>query len=108
MHITMVKKRLLDGSVCCKCGDATKHLQSRGLWSRIDEVIWAEEGDDASPGMAISRRLGIECAPFFVVRDDGAEAVYTSVLALVRERLGGNVTAVQQACAIDADDIGGI
>jgi len=33
MHITMIKKRLADGSECCKCREATEHLQSRGLWS---------------------------------------------------------------------------
>lgn len=108
MHITMVKKRLLDGTECCKCLDATSHLQSRGLLSRIDDIVWAQEGDEASPGMVLSQRLGVECAPFFLVEEDGRESVYTSVLLLVRERLGATVTASQQACAIDADDIGGI
>jgi hypothetical protein len=108
MHITMVKKRLSDGSECCKCLDATAHLQTRGLWSRIDNIVWAQEGDDSSPGMVLSQRLGVECAPFFVVKDDGAEAVYVSVLQLVRERLGARVTAAQQACAIDVDEVGGI
>ena len=108
MHITMVKKRLPDGSECCKCGEVTAHLQSRGFWSRIDDIVWADEADAASPGMILSRRHGVECAPFFVVQDDRGEAVYVSVLQLVRERFGASVTAAQQAQAIDADDIGGI
>jgi hypothetical protein len=108
MHITMVKKTLADGSDCRKCAEATDHLQSRGLWDRIDEVVWAHENDPASPGMVLGARLGIDRAPFFVVRDEsGAERVYTSVLQLVRE-LGQTVTVQQQAQAIDVDDVGGI
>lgn len=108
MHITMVKKRLADGTECRKCQEATAHLQSRGLLARIDEIVWAQEDDAASPGMVLGRRLGVERAPFFVVRDEGSEAVYVSVLQLVRERFDAAVTAAQQAGAIDPDDIGGI
>jgi hypothetical protein len=108
MHITMVKKRLADGSECRKCQDASSTLQSRGLWDRIDEVVWAKEGDDASPGMVLAGRFGVEQAPFFVVRDGSREQVYTSVLQLVRDRLQQDVTSAQQAAAIDPDDIGGI
>lgn len=108
MHITMVKKRLADGSDCKKCEEAMTHLQSRGLWSRIDEVVWAFEDDPASPGMVLGQRLGVERAPFFIVRDEQGESVYTSVLQLVRDRFGATVTAAQQAQTIDADDVGGI
>lgn len=108
MHITMVKKRLADGSECRKCQEATAHLQSRGLLSRIDEVVWAHENDPASPGMVLGSKFGVERAPFFVVKDDRGEAVYVSVLQLVRERFDQAVTSAQQAAAIDADDIGGI
>lgn len=109
MHITMVKKRLADGSECRKCAEATDHLQSRGFWPRVNEVVWAHEADPASEGMVLGARLGVERAPFFVVRDDqGRETVYTSVLQLVRERLGATVTDQEHAMTIDADDIGGI
>jgi hypothetical protein len=109
MSITMVKKTLLDGSDCRKCAEATEHLESRGLWHHINDVVWAHEGDAASEGMVLGARLGVDRAPFFIVRtDDGQEIVYTSVLQLVRERLGQAVTTVQQAQTIDADDIGGI
>jgi hypothetical protein len=108
MHITMVKKRLADGSECRKCQDASATLESRGLLTRIDEVVWAKEGDDASPGMVLAGKLGVEQAPFFIVRDGSDERVYTSVLQLVRERLQQDVTSAQQAAAIDPDDIGGI
>jgi hypothetical protein len=108
MHITMVKKRLADGSECRKCQEATIHLQSRGLWEKIDEIVWADERDPNSAGMLLGAKLGVEQAPFFVVRDEKGEAVYVSVLQLARDRFGSNVTAAQQAAAIDADDVGGI
>ena len=109
MHITMVKKILADGTECRKCAEATDHLQSRGLWSRIDDIVWAREDDPDSQGMRLGARLGVERAPFFIVRDDdGREAVYVSVLQLVRDRLGSAVTDHEQAMAIDADDVGGI
>lgn len=108
MHVTMVKKRLLDGSECRKCQDATALLQARGLWDRIDDIVWADEADVQSPGMVLGQRLGVDRAPFFIVRDERGEAVYVNVLQLVRERFDAAVTAAQQAQAIDADDIGGI
>ncbi len=106
MHVTMVKKRLADGSDCRKCAEATDHLRARGLWDRIDEVVWAEEGNPASPGMALGARLGVERAPFFVVRDGTNETVYTSVLQLV-QRLGAPLTAADTG-TVDPDDVGGI
>jgi homospermidine synthase len=108
MHITMVKKRLADGSECRKCQEAVAYLESRGLWCRIDEIVWAHEDDDASPGMVLCQQHSVDRAPFFIVRDDRGEAVYCSVLQLVRERLDTAVTAAQHAQTIDADDIGGI
>jgi hypothetical protein len=104
----MVKKKLVDGSDCRKCEDATALLKSRGLWDRIDEVVWAHEGDPNSPGMVIGARLGIDRAPFFVVRDERGETVYTSVMRLVQERLGQAVTTAQEARQVDPDDVGGI
>jgi hypothetical protein len=106
MHITMVKKRLTDGSECRKCIDATAMLRSKGLLDRIDDIVWAFEDDPTSPGMVMADELQIDQAPFFVVRDQGVDAVYTSVLQLVRDRLGAPVTLAQQALAIDIDDLG--
>lgn len=108
MHITMVKKRLADGSDCRKCNQAVDHLRARGLWQRIDDVVEADERDPAGAGMQLAVRFGIETAPFFIVRDDSGEHVYTSVMRLIQDRLGGTVSAAQRARAIDPDDIGGI
>jgi hypothetical protein len=107
MTITMVKKVLADGSECRKCAEATAHLESRGLSGRIDEIVWAHEGDPSSPGMVLGAKHDVPSAPFFIVRDDdGKDTIYTSVLQLVRERLGQTVTTAQHAAAIDVDDLG--
>ena len=108
MHVTMVKKKMADGSDCRKCGEVTEYLQGRGFWERIDEVVWAKEGDPESPGMRLGKRLGVERAPFFVVRDERGEVVYTSVLQLIQERFGETVTTSERARDVDPDDVGGI
>lgn len=108
MHITMVKKRMRDGSDCRKCGEVTDHLRARGLLDRIDEIVWAYEGDPTSPGIVLGDRLGVSNAPFFVVRDDSGETVYTSVLRLIQDRFGEEASTLEQARDIDPDDIGGI
>lgn len=108
MHITMVKKRLADGSDCRKCVEATDTLMTRGVWNRIDHVVWAHEDDEQSPGMRLVEHFGVDRAPFFIVRDESGEAVYTSVLQLIRDRLGERVSVEAQVAAIDVDDVGGI
>ena len=108
MHVTMVKKKLADGSDCRKCGEVTAYLETHGFSDRIDEVVWAHENDPASPGMVLGARLGIDRAPFFVVRDKRGETVYTSVLQLIQERFGKEVTAAERARDVDPDDVGGI
>lgn len=108
MHITMVKKKTKDGAECRKCAEATAHLKGRDLWDRIDEVVWALEDDPTSPGMVLGERLGIDRAPFFIVRDGDAEETYTSVMRLIRDRLQGQMSTGEQARHIDPDDVGGI
>jgi hypothetical protein len=54
--------------------------------------------------MLLGARLGIDLAPFFVVREeDGREAVYESVLMFIRERLTSAPEA--RAAASGTDDI---
>jgi phosphoadenosine phosphosulfate reductase len=87
MHVTMVKKVLLDGSACKKCDQAEELFKRRGLWETIDEVVWAKESDPASPGMVLAERYNVELAPFFIVRDEAGEKVYTSAVELMRDKL---------------------
>jgi phosphoadenosine phosphosulfate reductase len=112
MRVTMVKKRLLNGEPCKKCVDAEKLLESRGLWSRVDEVVWAIEGDPDSAGMKLAREHQVDLAPFFVVRDDqGGTRVYTSTLQFIKEALGASgasasATPSTSAVALSAEEIG--
>jgi len=109
MRVTMVKKRLLNGEPCKKCVDAQTLLESRGLWSRIDEVIWAIEGDPESAGMKLAAEYRVDLAPFFVVReDDGSARVYTSTLQFIKEGLaaGGVVSAPPTlSLSLSADEL---
>jgi phosphoadenosine phosphosulfate reductase len=88
MHVTMVKKRLASGEPCRKCAQTEEMLRQRGLWDRIDEVVWAQEDDPGSAGMVLAQRFGVEQAPFFLVSDEGGRVVaYSSALQLIREKL---------------------
>ncbi|MDD9943996.1 MAG: phosphoadenylyl-sulfate reductase [Myxococcales bacterium] len=90
VHITMVKKRLASGDACDKCVQAEQLLRGRGLWHRIDEVMWADERDPDSDGMRLSARYGVRLAPFFVVTNGAAEpSIYKSTLRLMRECMPG-------------------
>jgi len=106
MHLTMVKKRLADGSECRKCVEASAHLKSRELWDRVDEVVWAVEDDPESAGMRLAAAHSLWQAPFFIVRDGADERLYTSVLQLIRQELGQAVTVQERVRDLDPDDIG--
>ena len=45
----MVKKALTGGEDCRKCEEASDYLKARGLWERVDEIVWAIEDDPDSP-----------------------------------------------------------
>lgn len=81
----MVKKRLADGSQCRKCCQVSELLERRGYLGRIDEVVWALEGDPESEGMKLARAHKVEVAPFFIVESQGRQTVYTSGLKMMRE-----------------------
>ena len=86
MRIVMVKKRLADGRECRKCEQVTGMLQRRGYQDRIDEIIWADESDPASPGMQLAAKHGIAVAPFFLVTDDqGVERAYVSAITFMQD-----------------------
>lgn len=107
MHVTMVKKRLLNGDPCAKCIQAEDLLRGRGLWGRIDEVIWAVEGDDSSDGMRLGQAHGVDLAPFFIVDKDGGEQVVRSTLKLMKQlspapQVGSSDPVVREALTDDA------
>ena len=73
MKVTMVKKRLEDGSECRKCGEATAFLQSKGVWESVDDIVWIDAADPNNPGAELARRHKMERAPFFVVERPGRD-----------------------------------
>ena len=73
MKVTMVKKRLLSGAECPKCVDATEFLKQKGVFDRLDAIVWYDESDPESPGHALAQRFGVERAPFFVVERPGRD-----------------------------------
>ncbi len=84
----MVKKQLANGEPCEKCAQTEQMLKMKGYWQRIDEVLWAIEGDDNSAGARLAAQHGVKLAPFFVIRDaSGTETLVTSALRLVRQYL---------------------
>lgn len=90
MRVTMVKKRLLNGEPCKKCLEAEELLKTRGLWSRIDQVVWAIEAEPESEGMQLASRYSVALAPFFIVEEDsGSARVYTSTLQFLKELMAG-------------------
>jgi phosphoadenosine phosphosulfate reductase len=83
----MVKKRLERGEPCSKCAEADALLERRGLSSRIDRIVWADEGDPSSEGMVLGRRYNVDVAPFYIIEEDGNSRVETSTLRLISSLL---------------------
>lgn len=92
--VTMVKKLLASGEPCAKCVQAQELLERRGLWDRIDEVVWAKEGDASSPGAQLAQHHRVDLAPFFIIAEAGhPDRVLTSTLKLAQELgVSGNVS----------------
>ncbi|MGQ9425324.1 hypothetical protein ACXYTJ_05695 [Gilvimarinus sp. F26214L] len=98
MKITLVKKILADGSPCQKCADVLEKLESSGQIQHIDETLVADERNSDSPGMVLARELNVSRAPFFVVEhSDGRREVYTVYLKFVKEVLGQQQSAADEA-----------
>lgn len=98
MKITLVKKILADGSPCAKCDDVLQKLESSGQIQQIDSILVADERDPQSAGMRLADDLNVSRAPFFVVeKDDGTQEVYTVYLKFVKEVLGQQNSAADEA-----------
>ncbi len=102
-RVTMVKKELASGEPCKKCAQAEDMLRRRGLWERIDEVVYAREVDPESPGMRLAAHHDVKLAPFFLVERGQGVEVFTSVVALVKDVLedAGETPARVEATAVN-------
>jgi phosphoadenosine phosphosulfate reductase len=106
MHVTMVKKLLASGEPCRKCAQAEEMLRNRGLWERVDEVLYADENDAESPGSQLARKHQVELAPFFIVRTPaGEERVYTSAIKFVKEGLAPAPAEARPATGFHLEDV---
>jgi phosphoadenosine phosphosulfate reductase len=109
MHVTMVKKVLASGAPCQKCAQAEELLKARGLWEKIDEVVWAVESDPTSKGMLLANEHQVTLAPFFIVKGDRGEQVFTSTLKLVNELSpkpeAAQTTAASPGAASDLEQV---
>ena len=102
-HITFVKKIAQNGKACGKCVQVEQHLRDSGYWNCVDTVLIADERVEDSTGVQLAANLGIDSAPFFVVKyDDGEIRVYTIYLKFVDEvleQLEDQLPAYEMACA---------
>jgi phosphoadenosine phosphosulfate reductase len=62
-------------------------LRRRGLWERMDRVVWAIEAEPGSEGMRLAAEHQVSLAPFFLVESEAGTQVYTSVLKVIAEVL---------------------
>ncbi len=107
MKITFVKKIKADGSACRKCAEVQSRLEKDGHIGQIDHTIIADERDINSEGMQLAKQYSINQAPFFIVENDGAEAIiYTVYFKFVNEVLNA-VTSEEEAAKdiLDANDL---
>ena len=103
MHVTMVKKKLADGSDCRKCADVTAYLQTRGFWDRVDEVVWAYENDPASPGMLLGKRLGVSRSRLYAAAL--AEYVAKHQTRKITARLNEVYAAEESGLKLEHEDV---
>lgn len=88
MKITLVKKVLVDGSPCAKCGDVQEKLEERDQLRFIDETVIADVREENSRGMQLARQYNVERAPFFIVEKEGEEPeIYTVYFKFAKEVL---------------------
>jgi len=98
MYISMIKKIKEDGTPCRKCAEVEQRLKAAGLFSRIDQVIIADERDPDSAGMRLAAQYNVERAPFFLVEEVGKSSrIYTVYLKFLKEVLGTTASEQDEA-----------
>jgi len=86
--ITLIKKRMADGTWCPKCGEIEQRLKDNNQMQYIDQIIIADENDPESEGMQIAEKYEITRAPFFLIEEPNEQIkIYTVYLKFVKEIL---------------------
>ncbi len=104
-EITMVKKRKADGEPCRKCRQVEEQLKDRGLFDRIDRIVWADERDPQSEGMILAEEFGIEIAPFFIVKEGPEVRLYKSSLQFIKKELETSVPSASPSSLPSAGNL---
>ena len=105
VKITFVKKILADGSACKKCGEVTAKMEDAGQMKYIDETVIADERDPESAGLKLAAKYDVNRAPFFVVEEDGKDAVvYTVYFKFVKQVLAGKTSEQEEIKEIMNDN----
>lgn len=93
MNITFVKKIKADGSPCRKCAEVQSRLEKDGHIDKINRTVIADERDSESEGMQLAKQHNVDHAPFFIVENEGSEAiVYTIYFKFINEVLKGKTS----------------
>jgi len=98
MKITFVKKIKVDGNPCRKCAEVQSRLEKEGYMNRIDRTVIADERDMNSEGMQLAKQYSVNLAPFFLVENEGKEAIiYTVYFKFINEVLNGQTSEEEAA-----------
>lgn len=98
MKITFVKKIKVDGNPCRKCAEVQSRLEKEGYMNRIDRTVIADERDINSEGMQLAKQYSVNLAPFFLVENEGKEAIiYTVYFKFINEVLNGQTSEEEAA-----------
>lgn len=98
-HITFVKKILLNGELCKKCGEVSERMERDGLLDFVNQIVIAEEADAESEGMRMAREYNISRAPFFVVEEDNGAVHIFDIYFKFKKYLTNRAEVEQQAGA---------
>lgn len=87
MNIKLVQKIKTDGNSCRKSARVLNNLKELNLLDTIDEVIAADERQQAdSEGFNLARKYQVSSAPFFIVEnDEGVSRVYTAYYRFMKD-----------------------
>jgi hypothetical protein len=73
-------------------------LEKEGYMNRIDRTVIADERDINSEGMQLAKQYSVNLAPFFLVENEGKEAIiYTVYFKFINEVLNGQTSEEEAA-----------
>jgi len=74
LAVIMVKKKMVDGTLCRKCNDVAQKMQEDGTGKWIGHYAMADVQNAESEGVKLATRFEVATAPFFLVRSKEEQA----------------------------------